>query len=217
MITLTIHQKDQVTKVQAAEGELMLDILQREQIAVRTPCGGRGTCRKCRITMTQTNAGTGQMETVQHRACTTQVTEDCDVWVPDYSSGYESHTVLEETRSEEGYEAAVDIGTTTVAVQVIDSDGVVALSTTRLNAQEICGADVISRIQACSQGKLELQTRLIREEIRDMLSGYRLKQVVISGNTVMLHLFMGVDPSPIGVYPFTPVFTDLLEITGGNC
>ena len=121
MITVTIHQKDQTTKVQAAQGELMLDILQREQIPVRTPCGGRGTCRKCRITMTQTNAVTGQMETVQHRACTTQVMEDCDVWVPDYSSGYESRSVLEEARQEGLYQAAVDIGTTTVAVTVLSS------------------------------------------------------------------------------------------------
>ena len=98
MITVTIHQKDQISKVQAAQGELMLDILQREQIPVRTPCGGRGTCRKCRITMTQTNQVTGQMETVQHRACTTQVMEDCDVWVPDYSSGYEFR-FEEETKS----------------------------------------------------------------------------------------------------------------------
>ena len=216
MITVTIHQKDQTTKVQAAQGELMLDILQREQIPVRTPCGGRGTCRKCRITMTQTNAVTGQMETVQHRACTTQVMEDCDVWVPDYSSGYESRSVLEEARQEGLYQAAVDIGTTTVAVQVIDSEGVVALSTTRLNAQEICGADVVSRIKAASEGKLELLCRLIREEIRDMLFGYQLSQVVISGNTVMLHLFMGVDPTSLGVYPFEPVFTDMKEIPGSE-
>ena len=215
LITVTIHQKDQTTKVQAAQGELMLDILQREEIPVRTPCGGRGTCRKCRITMTQTNAVTGQMETVQHRACTTQVMEDCDVWVPDYSSGYEAASLRQEEQQAEGfYQVAVDIGTTTVAVQVIDGEGVVALSTTRLNAQEICGADVISRIQAASEGKLALLRDKIRSQIRDMLKGYRCKEIVISGNTTMLHLFMGVDPTPLGVYPFTPAFTDMQEITG---
>ncbi len=215
MITVTIHQKDQISKVQAAQGELMLDILQREQIPVRTPCGGRGTCRKCRITMTQTNQVTGQMETVQHRACTTQVMEDCDVWVPDYSSGYEFH-YEEKTKSarEEVYQAAVDIGTTTVAVQVVDQEGLVALSGTKLNDQEICGADVISRIKASGEGKLEQLTSLIRKEIAGMLKGYHCETVVVCGNTTMLHLFLGVDPSPIGVYPFTPVFTETREVTG---
>ncbi|MBO4888434.1 MAG: DUF4445 domain-containing protein [Firmicutes bacterium] len=217
MITVTIHQKDQISKVQAAQGELMLDILQREQIPVRTPCGGRGTCRKCRITMTQTNQVTGQMETVQHRACTTQVMEDCDVWVPDYSSGYKFR--YEETArsaKEEVYQAAVDLGTTTIAVQVIDQEGIVALSGTKLNEQEICGADVISRIKASGEGKRELLTDLVRKEVAGMLKDYHCEKVAVCGNTTMLHLFLGVDPSPIGVYPFTPVFTETKVVAGSE-
>ena len=217
MITVTIHQKDQISKVQAAQGELMLDILQREQIPVRTPCGGRGTCRKCRITMTQTNQVTGQMETVQHRACTTQVMEDCDVWVPDYSSGYEfRYEETAKSAKEEVYQAAVDLGTTTIAVQVIDQEGIVALSGTKLNEQEICGADVISRIKASGEGKRELLTELVRKEVAGMLKDYHCEKVAVCGNTTMLHLFLGVDPSPIGVYPFTPVFTETKVVSGSE-
>src|SRR5208337_1206565 len=32
--------------------------------------------------------------------------------------------------------------------------------------------------------------------------------LVMAGNTVMLHLLAGVDPSPMGVVPFTPAFLD---------
>ncbi|MBO6159340.1 MAG: DUF4445 domain-containing protein [Firmicutes bacterium] len=215
MITLTIHQKDQTIRAEAAPGELVIDILQREEIPVRTPCGGRGTCGKCRITMTQRNNLTGQMETVSHRACLTQVMEDADVWVPDYSSGYASHHSLSDVhKTGRIYRAAVDIGTTTLAVQVIDPEGVVVHSVTELSDQEIMGADVISRIQAAGEGKRELLTNAVRSQISRMFNGYELQEVVISGNTTMLHLFLGVDPSSLGTYPYTPVFTELKTVTG---
>ena len=75
---------------------------------------------------------------------------------------------------------------------------------------------MISRIKASGEGKRQQLTDLIREEIAGMLKGYHCELITICGNTTMLHLLMGVDPSPIGVYPFTPVFTDMKEVTGSE-
>lgn len=123
-----------------------------------------------------------------------------------------------------GAGAAVDIGTTTVAVALIAMDtGKTLASRAILNPQQVCGADVISRIAACGEGKLELQTRLIRKAVAGLLEELcraqgmtGLQAATVCGNTTMLHLFCGVDPTPIGTAPSTPVFTEMKTYAGAE-
>lgn len=109
---------------------------------------------------------------------------------------------------------AVDIGTTTVALQLVDLQSrQVLASYTTVNHQRSFGADVISRIQAAIDGKGAQMQALIRE---DLLAGIRhlleetgaapasVKEVILAGNTTMGHLLMGYDCRGLGAYPFTP-------------
>lgn len=109
----------------------------------------------------------------------------------------------------------VDIGTTTLVAALIDlSDGRELACRGALNPQSRIAQDVLSRIRHASTatGLAELQQSLIGELNRLITeltgaAGIRhesIYEAVLSGNSCMLHLVAGIDPSPLGVYPYRP-------------
>lgn len=117
--------------------------------------------------------------------------------------------------------AAVDIGTTTVVVVVCNLEsGSVVGEASGFNAQIQAGEDVLTRIQLCSTDKAavaQLQRAISEETIQPLLTdacaaaGLQVSDVgvmTVGGNTTMLHLFAGVDPTPLGIHPFAPVFLE---------
>ncbi len=118
---------------------------------------------------------------------------------------------------------AIDIGTTTIAVQLMElSSGRDLETRTDYNEQIPCGLDVISRINYAQRpGHLEeLRARVLRT-INTLIArvcdgrGFDAKKVCaasMSGNTVMMHLALGLDPQHIRLEPYTPTvyrFPDL--------
>lgn len=124
------------------------------------------------------------------------------------------------------YGAAVDIGTTTVAVYIYDlvEKKRIAIKS-GLNRQVIHGADVIVRNQYAQekeQNLLELQ-RLVRDTINDLLKegSYfdrkildNLYHVVLCGNSTMQHLFYGLNPAALGASPFANITDQEIFSTG---
>ena len=116
----------------------------------------------------------------------------------------------------EGYGIAVDIGTTTVVLVLVDlTIGKVILRHSFLNPQRLFGPDVISRIDAANNGKLNELCHAIRKGISSETSkllgaaGIQSKYVVdisISCNTVMTYLLLGLPVQSLGVIPFKPAF-----------
>jgi uncharacterized 2Fe-2S/4Fe-4S cluster protein (DUF4445 family) len=119
----------------------------------------------------------------------------------------------------EGYGIAVDIGTTTVVAYMVNlATGKTEQIVSGLNRQKSWGGDVISRVQAVNDSGCGPLQKAITNQLSRML--YRLVEeagipwedlrgVSIAGNTVMMHLFAGVDPRNIAVAPFIPVFTGM--------
>jgi uncharacterized 2Fe-2S/4Fe-4S cluster protein (DUF4445 family) len=106
----------------------------------------------------------------------------------------------------------VDIGTTTIALSLVDLEtGVVVNSMTLLNSQRQFGADVISRMQKATEGFGDvLQQRLCSDLAQGVEALCRqatdaVVQLVIAGNPTMLHLLLGLRPDSLALYPFTPV------------
>ncbi len=120
--------------------------------------------------------------------------------------------------TKENYGIAVDIGTTTVVVHLLDLfSGEILDTASGLNRQKVMGADVISRIEYCMknhEGLQELQNRIVEQlaemilELlgRNSIHKSKVYSLVAAGNTTMLHLFSGVDPSGIAAAPFVPGF-----------
>ena len=124
---------------------------------------------------------------------------------------------------ESAYDIAIDIGTTTIAMELLGADSKQVIHTaTTINGQRVYGADVISRIQASTEGKkAELQESIRRDLQKGIhrlveetgIARDKIRNIVIGGNTTMGHLLMGYDCDTLGVYPFTPVNIDFIEGT----
>uniref|UniRef100_A0A7C2HU81 DUF4445 domain-containing protein n=1 Tax=Ammonifex degensii TaxID=42838 RepID=A0A7C2HU81_9THEO len=114
---------------------------------------------------------------------------------------------------------AVDIGTTTVAVELVNlENGAVIGSAGTYNRQAAFGDDVISRIVYATEvsgGRAGLQkavTGTINGLVTELLHAQGLtaqdiRAVVCAGNTTMIHLFLGLDPTYIRLEPYVPSAT----------
>ena len=92
------------------------------------------------------------------------------------------------------------------------------------NPQIIYGDDVMSRITAVHRKPAllnQLQKMVVKAiewGILQLCRTYRvdanrLRRMVVVGNSTMIHLFVGEDPTSIGIYPYTPRFTEEKEIS----
>ena len=133
---------------------------------------------------------------------------------------YSKADVMELKKCETGL-IAVDLGTTTIAMQLMDlKDGQVLDSYCEMNPQRRYGADVLSRIKASVEGNREELRRLVLEVLERgtarfekyaSMHGMSVCGMCIAGNTTMEHLLMGYDVSALGCSPFTPVEIGLQE------
>ena len=109
-------------------------------------------------------------------------------------------TVPIEPRAGRG--AVIDLGTTTLVVQVVDlTSGEVLSVETALNPQARYGADVMSRLQYDLHHPGELG-RIIRQTLGRMLGSEPLREVLVAGNTAMHHLFCGLNVESLTHAPF---------------
>jgi len=195
----------------------LIDVL--HEYGIEFPCGGKGTCGKCKVKLVA-----GEIETTDiHRqklallglgtewrlACYSTCTSDITLDIDQYN-----HLILADESEFEyipqtGFGVAVDLGTTTLVAQLIDLATAKVLAVeTLLNPQVKFGADLISRIQACIDGNDHELKRLIRFNIGTMIElllvkhKVALQKIAIVGNTAMHHIFSGFDVSPLAQYPF---------------
>jgi uncharacterized 2Fe-2S/4Fe-4S cluster protein (DUF4445 family) len=119
--------------------------------------------------------------------------------------------------------AAVDIGTTTVALRVYDlENGALMGQAAALNPQRSIAADVMGRIDAATRGELTLLQKQITDCIAALLAeatagkGITVDALVLSGNTTMLYLLVGREPSSLATAPFAAdtLFDTETEILG---
>jgi uncharacterized 2Fe-2S/4Fe-4S cluster protein (DUF4445 family) len=170
-------------------------------------------------------------------ACQVVVKSDCRILIPDLAPTGAMRILTDaavpaETADERprltGYGAAVDIGTTTVVCYLVDLARACQLDVASFaNPQRAFGVDVISRIVYAHQGAAQLaETRdclvsAIEEHLAGLCSRHGLPIEAIHtltavGNLTMMHLFRGVDPWPLGVAPYEPVFTEAPPLAGSE-
>lgn len=118
---------------------------------------------------------------------------------------------------------AVDIGTTTVSAQLIElATGEVVGEVSDYNPQVSYGEDVISRMEFARKGD---GARLLQERIcacLDSLVGElcgskgreELSLVTVAANTVMTHLFLGLETRFLRATPYIPVASHFPPVRG---
>lgn len=213
-------------------GQNLSDYLTRAGYPLHADCGGKGTCGKCRVKLVE-----GHL--YDSPACTSYAKPDADGYVlacrtwccggaiiafcalqgeglTDFAGRRKTADPSDTTLG-----LALDVGTTTLAMALVDTeDGSVLSTTSALNAQAAFGADVISRIEAIMQHPQSLaqMQHLLLDEVRRMadalLSGKSAQHMVVAGNPTMLHILCGISPVSMGAYPFTPIFTETKHVSG---
>ena len=121
------------------------------------------------------------------------------------------------------YGLALDVGTTTVALELVDLRGGETLEVVALeNPQRFGGSDVMNRISFDSgPGNGELRHALrkaLNHELRELyarrdMDRREVYEIVVVGNSTMRDLFFGLDVAPIGERPYKSV-TELDVLAG---
>ncbi|MBE6925263.1 MAG: DUF4445 domain-containing protein [Ruminococcaceae bacterium] len=113
---------------------------------------------------------------------------------------------------------AIDIGTTTVTMVLVDlTNGKILAKGSSGNGQIRYGADVINRIiqQGRPGGKKNLQDAIIKETLNPIIANLcksagisvnAILRLCVAANTTMNHLFVGVDAEPVRMEPYIPSF-----------
>lgn len=128
--------------------------------------------------------------------------------------------------TKEQYGLAIDIGTTTVVVYLIDlCDGTVLRRAADYNSQIVLGEDILTRIRHANEpgGLAELQNavidtlnRLIRQVFPQPMEMSKITAAAIGANTTMVHLLLGLSPASICRNPYTPIVNNPGTISAGE-
>ena len=229
--------------------------LQENHVLIPHVCNGNGTCGKCKVKVVAGNLpiteadrrclSAKELEQGIRLACKAKLIEECvnegDLHIEVLENeedrivieGIEKteHNMLAENSNNitdsDSYFIVIDIGTTTIAMSLVHGrTGEICETYTSLNHQRMYGADVLSRITAANNGKLEELKRVIEEDLRqgiavllqavddknmeeqvtgedDIQKESTISRIVISGNTTMIHLLMGYSCETLGKVPFS--------------
>ncbi len=206
----------------------VLEYLREKNISISAPCGGNGTCGRCRVSI---DGGPPV------RACMTEYRDGMEIRVID---DFREMEILTGNGIDKAYGAdsgrygiAIDIGSTTIAGVLCDTgSGRVAAKASMINPNTSYGADVISRIRAASEGHgkemredllaavkqivIRLGQGIKMSDIKNDAGKKTTDMIVLSGNTAMIHILMGYDTAGLGVFPYEPVNTGMISGTAGD-
>jgi uncharacterized 2Fe-2S/4Fe-4S cluster protein (DUF4445 family) len=121
---------------------------------------------------------------------------------------------------------AIDVGTTTIVVYLVDmADGRILAATSGHNRQAACGDDVINRIVCAERDGVQklsgMALATINSLIGEALDGAgaqdrHVKNVVVAGNTVMTHLLLQIEPRYIRRAPYIPTVAEFPILKAGD-
>lgn len=217
MAILTLIQNNKKILI-PFEGEILLkDLLAKKGYGVLSPCGGKGKCLKCAVKTTGDISAPNSAEEKSgvRLACQTVLYGDAtaELLFPEESFAFIQNSTAAPTAGDSAFRfgAAVDVGTTTVVLKLFSADGCCVGEGSSLNPQRVFSADVIGRIGESLKGKSNILKEQISHCIFSLLTQACTKvgihntdidRMVITGNTAMLYLLTGSDPSSIARAPF---------------
>jgi len=204
-------------------GATLIEAAGQAGIILNTICGGKGTCKKCTVILTE--------ESQEVLACQYRIESDLTVTIPVESRFFEQKILKhgieakidlrpDVFRKYAGADSAkrilgmaVDIGTTTVVAKLLDMAQAETIATAAaLNPQIRFGDDIISRITYGSADEgLEQLHKTIIDCINDLLNELcteakieptDIYEICIVGNTTMNHIFLNLPIAQLGHAPY---------------
>ena len=225
-------------------GMTILDFLRENNICLNAACNGLGICGKCKIKIGNLKAFEGERKVLGDKdidagyrlACMHSVDEcDKEAILKDIKESTGSVVLTESfmpkvshTNICDKYGIAIDIGTTTVAMELIDlSNAAIIAKASEINSQIAFGFDVMSRIAYTMEnvdGLFKLQKSIVHtlNMLIDKLQadtgkvGEDIAEITVAANTVMCHILLGESVEGLGKYPFSPVFTKSRSVAASD-
>ena len=216
--------------ISLASAEPFLSILRRKQIHFPLYCGGRGTCGKCRIQVTEGELAIttedraffseDELQAGYRLGCRAVIAAPCSITFEERQKEEDFYVPSTQPSGQafpgKSESIAVDIGSTTLVMVLVHSDtGRIVAEYRGLNYQRSYGTDVMARIKAAVEDRQEQAMQaLIRKNLEvgivSLLKSANalIDQIVIAGNTTMLHLLRGYDCRGLSAWPFQPVKLD---------
>jgi len=195
---------------------VLYELIRHQPDAPSRSCGGSGKCGSCAV-LAQGKLSSEPDCAGKVLSCQTHVLGNAEVWLPVRQKMVQIETARREkpysfSPLSGSYGAAIDIGTTTVVLELVSlRDGKTLAVVSCENPQRIISADVIGRIEGAMQGQLSILKHLISSCIEALekeafaqagLAGVSADWRVIAGNTTMLYLYTGRNPHTLATAPF---------------
>jgi uncharacterized 2Fe-2S/4Fe-4S cluster protein (DUF4445 family) len=121
---------------------------------------------------------------------------------------------------------AIDVGTTTIVVYLVDmADGSVRAATSGHNRQAACGEDVINRMVCAEKDGVQKLSGMALATINSLVGealdsagaqARQVKNLVVAGNTVMAHLLLQIEPRYIRRAPYIPTVAEFPILKAGD-
>ncbi len=203
---------------------------------VSKPCGGMGTCGKCRIKIIngfidinerdKKFLSDEELKSGMRIACGhnlddvdfISINDDFEV-LSNYKSIESSEKNKDENKNKNknDYAVIIDVGTTTICFQLISAIGQILNTISISNSQRVFGADVISRISKATAGGFPQLCSMLKNDLKkgiyDVIHNItdEVSFIYIAGNTTMTYFLREMNCRGIGVYPFENNATDVFK------
>lgn len=220
----------------------ILEFLREKNIHIDAACNGLGVCGKCKIKLESTDVsiserkilGEENIKSGYRLACMHSIEEaDKEFILKSFESEKKPESIvltesftpkIIHTNIQKKYGIAIDIGTTTVAMELIDQKNAEIISKVAdVNSQVKFGFDVMSRIAFTlenPEGLSTLQKSIVdtlNTLINKLLDESKIKrediaELVVSANTTMCHILLGESVESLGKFPFLPGFIEVKRV-----
>lgn len=254
MIVLNHGKKIEIKIKKENKHTNLLQLLQDNDIYISNSCHGNGTCGKCKVRVKNGSLAVTENERkiLSKEALEKGIRLACKVKIEDVLEREEHNQLIVEvlesqeenivvesvelkgtSKKNTSYFVAIDIGTTTIAMALVDGcTGEVCDTYVSVNHQRAFGADVVSRIASANAGMGEQLKQTIEEDLWNGIV-YFLKKwndinsndsmlleekqevflsgIIIAGNTTMMHLLRGYSCVSLGKHPFSSECLEQVE------
>ena len=210
----------------SSQGMLLSEAI--SSIDFELPCS-KGTCGKCKVRVIDGKVSEisrdekkflslDEIEKGYRLACFTRiyspvVIETINKKINVLDEGRYKKFSFKPLIKEDKYAVAIDIGTTTIVINLLKGDSSHAVnSVSGVNEQRRFGMDIISRIDYSISYSHDIIHEVVITQLNKMINSLckeskvdnsDIKYAVVTGNTAMLYFFSNQNPKGIAFYPFS--------------
>ena len=218
MINVTVNGTEQI---KCNKGDNLYQVLTAAGYIFAGNCGMKGRCNRCLVWNQDTGSFVKSCQYIVDRDISIRLEEEQLTGI----TGHKMNLPTEQRKKPvaSAYGIAIDIGTTTIGMELVDlNEKAVKCSFSTLNSQIATGADVVARIQAADtkEGLEHLRLLLfsdIQKGVDRMLINTpeavdHIRRYVLAGNATMLSIAEGLTTENLFGYPFTLKNSDIRVI-----